>query len=192
MTDVPGETFELSDLSRILWVKWMRGKWARGVSFILLVGGFAVLFAVSAVNASVHGAFASYGVADIVLVALFVTLGLIGYWANIRWQYPSIGLIVGREGLVVRYKSGNPLIKRWEDPSFKIRIERRYSNALNATVSSSTFTWRPRVFMTGEIVDALVGTARAHGMEVLSVKDPNSTSGESTLIRAPRSKAVVS
>jgi hypothetical protein len=179
----PG-SFDLSELSGVLWIKWLRAKWAIGVGFIILVSAFAILFAFSAVNATVHGAFASHGAADFVLVALFLVFGGLMYWANIRWTYPAIGLVVGPEGLVIRYRSNSTLTKAWEDATFSLNIERLYFPPLKSTISSCVFPWSPRLFMRDDVVEEIVAAARARGLDVLSVRDPNSTSGDAILIRA--------
>jgi hypothetical protein len=184
LTDVVPRTFEFTQMASVLWIKGIRQKWGTGLGAAALFSFFAIVFAVRAASASLDSAYAGLGLANLVLVALFGAFAALLFVGSLRWRYPAVVLVVSPEGILVRYRSNQSLAKSWSDPSFRLKIGKMYSHTLKSTIPNSIFTWAPRLFMTDDAAEAIVSMARARGLEVSTVRDPNSTSGDSILIRA--------
>ena len=106
-----------------------------------------------------------------------------------RWRPPATRLIVGPEGLTIRYPAKVRVMK-WSDPKFKVVVEHLNYKGEWA-IFESEWTWWPRVVMPLDVEQSLIAAAKQAGMKVERRKDPGSVSGEcvrisrSSLLSAP-------
>jgi len=177
-------TFDLSDISRILWKKWLRYRWSVNIFLTGFLAFGAVFFAYWAVVDSLAGQYLYKGRADIVFVAFFAVFAGVMYWSGHFVAKPASALVLTPNELEIRYPSTGPRRMQWSDPKFKLEISTSYHATLSTHLRDCRFWWKPRLFMRDDAADAIVTAARLAGLEVRAVKDPNSTSGEATLIRA--------
>lgn len=176
--------YDLSDLSSAFYVRWLRPKWLMNVVAIGIAIAAAIFFLVYAGYDVLAGRFAGHGDADLVLAAFFLVFAYLFYFVgNARNRRPARAIELREDSLVIVYGSRRFLALRWDDPAFYLRIGRFNSNTLGRSVAYSQFWWHPRAFMTDEASLAISNEARVRGFKVECVKDPNSDSGESVVIR---------
>lgn len=177
-------SFDLSDVSRGLYVKWLRFKWGAVVCVTVASVLAAASLAFFAVEQSLAGRFQSRGTTDLALVAFFGLFAFL-FWfvGNARVRHPATGLEITQDGVYVKYRSGAEARILWSNPSLRLKIGSMYAHPLQRTIRTSFFVWRPRLFMPDEAADAIIDAARQHGLNVQVVTDPGSTTGESVLIR---------
>ncbi len=171
-------------------MKWLRSKWAGGIGIALFcfLGGAIMLYL--AVSRSIEGVSLYRGPAsDLGLFGFFVGAGLVLYWSNHFVGKPADGVVVSDRGIELHYPSYGPKLLEWADRSFRLRIWTSYQASIGEHLQGAQFWWKPRLFMRQEVADVIIAAARSHGMDVRTVKDGNSTTGEGIVIRPPAKAA---
>ncbi len=181
-----GQKFDLSEISRMLWVKWLRFKWANHAMAVAFFSLAAAVFVYSAITSSLAGDYLYKGRADFVFVAFFAVFAGLFVWSGHSVSKPATAVLVSQGGIEIQYPSYRPKVLEWTDASFHLKISTSYHPSFGGNLQGSQFWWKPRLFMKDEVANAIVTAARAHGMDVQTVDDPNSNTGKGILIQAPR------
>jgi hypothetical protein len=188
----PLSTYDLTQVSQTLYTRWLQYRWFTLVivaGFSLVVSGLLALFAF---EEALSGRFWTRGVADMGLVAFFaVFAALFLLVGNSKVRRPATRVELSAVGVQVGYPSGKLILLRWTDPSFRLKIGSMYSHLLKQPLRTSSFAWWPRLFMTEEVANSVLSAARARGMDITEVRDPGSSTGQSTVIKSSRGRTIV-
>lgn len=178
--------FDLSSLSEALYKKGgLRFQWLTRLVVVGFLAAVVAYFVVLLVRNSLEGSFQTGGRVDIVLIGMFGGLACLIYWtANFSSRQPATEVEITDEEVAFRYPTGSSLALHWRNPSFRLQIQT--GRFQQETIRGISFWWHPRAVLTDEAVDAMVAAAKLHGLEVRSVKDPNSVTGSGTVIEFPR------
>jgi hypothetical protein len=187
--DSTSQKFDLTEVSQTLWVKWLRGRWIMGIALVLAGFILAAASLYRALSASLAGNYLYVGRPDLVLFGFFFAWGIVAWWSQHNVSKPANAVIVSREGIEFQFPTFRPKVLAWSNPSFRLRSSPLRSANLGREVHCSQFWWKPRAYMPEDVVVAITAAARAHGLDVQSVKDPNSVTGEGMVIRATRPPA---
>jgi hypothetical protein len=98
--------------------------------------------------------------------ALVITgaFALFGGYMSRRPALTAVG--IGREGIFLRWASGQPTILRWDNPRFRFWIsDLRNFQTRGLQASFLMISWRSGG-LTTEAIDAILTGARAHGLEI--------------------------
>jgi len=186
-SDNGSRTFDLTELSDKLYVGSLRFRWIANLVAVFFFGAFAAVSVFFAVRSSLAGYFSTYGAASLVLAAFFGTLAFLIYWsANSLLRHPATALDIGSKGVVIHYPGNRRKLLSWGNRRFSLKIGTMNYPESNFSFRSARFLWSPRLCMTDEAAEALIASARSHGMSVQTVKDPNSVTGTGVLIRSAR------
>jgi len=188
-TSQPDQRFDLTDISQRLWLKWLRGKWMMGLVGVSVCVVVSLAFLYRAAISSTGGDFLYLGSSDLVLFGLFAIGGGLISWSQILVSKPASAVVVSQRGVEIQYPSYAPMRLDWTDRSFRLRTSPGHYFALDRDLSCAQFWWKPRAFLPEEVVAAIATSARGHGLDVRTVKDPNSVTGEGMVIRATRPRA---
>jgi len=186
----PSETsYDLSEISHVLWVRWLRSRRV----MVLIVLGVCALAAVGFVYLTIRDTLAGHwmhqGQADVAFIGFFAAFGGVFWWAGRFVAKTATAVVITKNGVEIQYPTSRPLILNWADPSFRMRISTIFDSNLQSRLQVSQFWSRPRLYMWENVGAAVVDAARAAGMEIRTVKDPNSVTGTGFLIRHPRGAA---
>jgi hypothetical protein len=181
----PALTFNLSDISQIIWTSWLRRKKATSLAAVAVLMLAAAVVAYRAEGAIVSGNYLYPGRADLLITAFFAGFAGVLYWGSHFQSKTATGVAVSSEGIEVRYPTFRALALQWTDRSFRLNIRQVHFPGIDNHLALCEFWWKPRLYMREEVADAIVTAARSAGMLVQTVKDPGSISGESVRIRSP-------
>jgi hypothetical protein len=125
-------------------------------------------------------------------MGLFLGFAALFTWIwNFQDRFPAVALLLQEEGLEVHYRRNRIWHLAWSRPSFRLRILDESLPPQAATFRHCVFYWRPRLILTDEAVEALVSAATRHGLNVRTLPDSASRSGQSILITARSSRTPI-
>ncbi len=185
MTESPNfdYKFDLSPISNTLYTEWLRFRWAITVSAVATCSLGAIAFAYFAAVDTIGGRFHTAGLADLAFVCFFSGMAALLTLGGQRVRRPAVSMRVTSDGIWIEYLSTRPLSIPWVRPKFRLKITPVNSPSLQIPLRLVQFWTKPRIYMTVEAANAISIVAQSQDKDVVTVRDSNSVSGESVIIR---------